>query len=58
MGVLLPTSSWTDACDRVAAQLCSESGQLVVHDDDDDPVVDRTFLPEQVRMVAAGDPDR
>lgn len=54
--VLLPTLSWADACDEVAAQLDRNDELLVIHDDDDDPVADHAPLPEQVRLVAAGDP--
>lgn len=54
--VLLPTVSWTDACDDVATQLGPDDELLVIHDTDDDPIVDRTPLPENVQLVAAGDP--
>nr|WP_276234153.1 glycosyltransferase [Halosegnis sp. DT85] len=54
--VLLPTVSWTDACDQVAAQLRPEDELLVIHDNGDDPVANRDSLPEQVRLVAGGDP--
>jgi hypothetical protein len=55
--VLLPTVAWTDACDEVADQLGPEDELLVVHDDETDPVAGRSPLPEQVRLVAAGDPE-
>ncbi|WP_206662554.1 glycosyltransferase [Halorubrum sp. BOL3-1] len=55
--VLLPTVSWTDACDQVAAQLGPVDELLIVHDHEDDPVTDHTSLPERVHLVAAGDPD-
>jgi hypothetical protein len=54
--VLLPTVSWTDACDEVAAQLSAEDELLIVHDEADDPVASREPLPENVRLVAAGTP--
>jgi GT2 family glycosyltransferase len=54
--VLLPTVAWTDACDEVAAQLQSDDELLVIHDDADDPVSDRDPLPENVRLIRAGDP--
>jgi len=54
--VLLPTVSWTDACDEVAAQLGPEDELLVIHDSEDDPVAGRNPLPKNVRLVSAGDP--
>jgi len=54
--VLLPTVSWTAACDDVAAQLGSEDELLIVHDSKDDPVVDRNPLSENVQFIRAGDP--
>jgi hypothetical protein len=54
--VLLPTVSWTDACDEVAAQLSAEDELLIIHDEADDPVASREPLPENVRLVAAGTP--
>lgn len=54
--VLLPTVSWTDACDEVAAQLSAEDELLIIHDEADDPVASREPLPENVRLVAAGKP--
>jgi hypothetical protein len=54
--VLLPTVSWTDACDEVATQLGPEDELLVIHDDGDDPVSGRERLPENVRLIRAGDP--
>ncbi|SFR62256.1 Glycosyl transferase family 2 [Halogeometricum rufum] len=57
--VLLPTVRWTDACDDVAAQLRPEDELLVVCDGDDDPVAARADeLPDGVRLVRAGDPER
>lgn len=56
--VLLPTVTWTDACDEVAAQLTPDDELLVIHDHGDDPVAERESLPENVRLVAAGDPIR
>jgi hypothetical protein len=54
--VLLPATSWTDACDEVAAQLRPEDELLVIHDDETDPVSGRERLPENVRLISAGDP--
>ena len=54
--ILLPTVSWTPACDDVAAQLGSEDELLVIHDSEDDPVADRERFPENVRLIRAGDP--
>jgi len=54
--VLLPTVSWTGACDEVAAQLGPEDELLIIHDDRDDPVSGRDQLPENVRLIRAGDP--
>lgn len=54
--VLLPTVSWTSACDEVAAQLDPEDELLIIHDDEDDPVLGRERLPENVRLICAGDP--
>jgi len=42
--VLLPTVSWTHACDDVAAQLGPEDELLIIHDTEDDPVADRNTL--------------
>jgi hypothetical protein len=54
--VLLPTVSWTDACDEVAAQLEPEDELLIIHDGRDDPVSNRERFPENVRLIRAGDP--
>jgi hypothetical protein len=54
--VLLPTVSWTDACDEVAAQLGPEDELLIIHDDGADPVSSRGQVPENVRLIRAGDP--
>jgi hypothetical protein len=54
--VLLPTVSWTDACNEVAAQLGPEDELLIIHDDGDDPVAGRERFPENVRLIRAGDP--
>lgn len=54
----MPTVTWTDACDEVAAQLAAGDELLVVHDDANDPVVDRAGThPDGARLVAAGDPN-
>ncbi|MFC7140902.1 glycosyltransferase [Halosimplex aquaticum] len=55
--VILPTVRWTDACAEAADQLDPGDELLVVHDDETDPVADRTGpLPANVRIVAAGEP--
>ena len=55
--VVLPTQSWTQACDEVAAQLGPGDELLVVCDTGEDPVADRDDLPENVAVVAAGEPE-
>ncbi len=54
--VLLPTVSWTDACNEVAAQLGPEDELLIIHDSEDDPVAGRNSVPKNVQLIAAGDP--
>ncbi len=54
--VLLPTVSWTEACDEVAAQLGEEDELLIIHDREDDPVAARNQLPENVQLIPAGNP--
>ncbi len=54
--VLLPTASWTDACDEVTAQLGPEDELLIVHDSEENPVADRKLLPGNVQLIPAGDP--
>ncbi|MFC7078254.1 glycosyltransferase family 2 protein [Haloarcula halophila] len=54
--VLLPTVSWTEACDDVAAQLGPEDELLIIHDTKDDPIAGRAQFPENVQLVTAGDP--
>lgn len=54
--VLLPTVSWTDACDEVVAQWGTEDELLIIHDSGNDPVAGREPLPENVRLIAAGEP--
>jgi hypothetical protein len=55
--VVLPTQTWTPACDEVAAQLGPDDELLVVCDTDDDPVAGRSDLPGRVAVVAAGEPE-
>ncbi|PSP73070.1 glycosyl transferase [Halobacteriales archaeon QS_3_64_16] len=56
--VLLPTVAWTPACREVAAQLGPEDELLLICDTDADPIASReTDLPEQVRLLRAGDPE-
>ncbi|WP_313693628.1 glycosyltransferase [Halorarum halobium] len=56
--VVLPTTRWTDACAELAAQVDEGDELLVVHDTGDDPVAGRDDVPEGVRLVAAGEPER
>jgi hypothetical protein len=53
---LLPTVSWTDAWDEVAAQLGPEDELLIIHDSKDNPVAGRNSLPKNVQLIATGDP--
>jgi hypothetical protein len=56
--VLLPTREWTDTCEELVAQLGAEDELLVVCDREDDPVAARDDeLPENARIVVAGDPE-
>jgi hypothetical protein len=56
--VLLPTVAWTPACREVAAQLDPEDELLLLCDTDADPIASReTDLPEQVRLLRAGEPE-
>ncbi|QLG29425.1 glycosyltransferase [Halorarum halophilum] len=57
--VILPTIRWTSACDEVADQLEPDDELLVVADDESDPVADHLGdLPDGVRLVFAGEPER
>ena len=57
--VLLPTVRWASACQEVAEQCGDEDELLVVCDAESDPVAtDREALPDPVRVVVAGDPER
>ncbi|WP_363466893.1 glycosyltransferase [Halogeometricum borinquense] len=55
--VLLPTTTWTTACQEVADQLGPDDELLVVCDDESDRVADRDGLPAGVEVVVAGVPD-
>lgn len=55
--VLLPTTTWTDACAELAAQLKNDE-LLIIHDGANDPVTERDNIPEGVRFIAAGEPER
>ncbi|WP_049971096.1 glycosyltransferase [Haladaptatus cibarius] len=55
--VLLPTTRWTDACAELAAQLGDSDELLIIHDDEDDPVIEQEDHPEGVRFVVAGEPE-
>jgi len=57
LSVLLPTLSWTDACDEVASQLATADELFVICDHADDPVAERDGLADGVEVVVAGDPD-
>ena len=55
--VLLPTLTWTDACEEVAAQLGPDDELLVVCDTETDPVAERRAdFGDQTRLVVAGEP--
>jgi hypothetical protein len=55
--VVLPTQTWTAACDEVAAQLEPADELLVVCDTDEDPVAARDDFPGGVSVVTAGEPE-
>ena len=57
MSVLLPTTSWTDACTEVADQLGDHDELLLIHDGEDDPITERQHTPEGVRLIATGEPE-
>ncbi len=57
VSVLLPTPRWTDACTEVAAQLKDHDELLLIHDVEDDPITERQYTPESVRLIAAGEPE-
>lgn len=52
--VLLPTTTWTDGCDDVVADLRPEDELIVVADRSEDPVLDAA--PDSARTLVAGDP--
>jgi hypothetical protein len=52
--VLLPTTTWTDGCDDVVADLRPEDELIVVADRSDDPALDGA--PESATTLVAGDP--
>ncbi|WP_227378895.1 glycosyltransferase [Haladaptatus halobius] len=56
--VILPTTTWTTACEEVADQLGQSDELLVVCDDDSDSIANRVDdLPSGVRLVFAGAPE-
>jgi glycosyltransferase involved in cell wall biosynthesis len=56
--VLLPAVEWTTACAEVLEQLRPEDELLLIADDDSDPIAGRAdSLPENARILFAGDPD-
>ncbi|WP_224332425.1 glycosyltransferase [Haloprofundus halobius] len=55
--VILPTTTWTDSCESLAAQLGSDDELLVVCDRPTDPVASHD-PPSGVRILVAGDPVR
>jgi glycosyltransferase involved in cell wall biosynthesis len=57
VSILLPTTSWTDACAELAAQLGDSDELLIIHDGEDDPVTGQEDRPEGVRLIAAGEPE-
>ena len=56
VSVLLPTTSWTDACTELAAQFGDRDELLIIHDVENDPVTERQTTPESVRLIAVGEP--
>ena len=57
MSVLLPTTRWTDACTELAAQLKDHDELLIIHDVENDPVAERQYTPEGIRLIATGEPE-
>ena len=57
LSILLPTTTWTPACEQVAEQLRGEDELLILSDYESDPVARRTELPAGVSVIPAGDPD-
>ncbi|WP_231189612.1 glycosyltransferase [Haladaptatus sp. DYF46] len=55
--VLLPTTRWTDACTELAAQLGDSDELLIIHDSADDPVTEQKDRFEDIRFIAAGEPE-
>ncbi len=55
--VILPTLWPTDVVDQLADQLGPDDELLVVCDTDSDPIADVDSLPEEVRLVIAGEPE-
>ena len=55
--VILPTLWPTDVVDQLTDQLGPDDELLVVCDTDSDPIADVDSLPEEVRLVIAGEPE-
>ena len=55
--VILPTLWPTDVVDQLVDQLDPDDELLVVCDTDSDPIADVDSLPEEVRLVIAGEPE-
>ncbi|MFD1640429.1 glycosyltransferase [Halohasta litorea] len=56
--VILPTVRPTDVVDEIATQLAAEDELLVVCDTESDPIAGTVdSLPEEVRLVVAGEPE-
>ncbi|WP_224269813.1 glycosyltransferase family 2 protein [Haloprofundus salinisoli] len=53
--VILPTTTWTDSCESLAAQLGPDDELFVVCDRPTDPVASHD-APDGVRILVAGDP--
>ncbi|APW98487.1 glycosyl transferase [Halobiforma lacisalsi AJ5] len=54
--VILPTVEWTASCEQLAEQLEPADELLVVCDSEDDPVAS-VDLPEESRLLVAGEPE-
>ncbi|SFC61536.1 Glycosyltransferase involved in cell wall bisynthesis [Halobiforma haloterrestris] len=54
--VILPTFEWTTSCEQLAGQLEPADELLVVCDSEDDPVASAD-LPEESRLLVAGEPE-
>jgi len=57
VSVLLPTTTWTTACQEVADQFDPADELLVVCDTEHDPVAEQTAVPDSVDIVVADEPE-